>query len=922
MALEVKMMRSLCGSLSLLASLAALAVAPLLLPTSSAAADEANFARYSLAAATEDTVPPVEAIEIVLGPAETVRGAAYRWWELAIQQKGAIILRARFLSDRVPMRDGGGVPADIERYLLDEDDYPAVEYIHAETGRALLPRFDFLEDFIPNPRPHHEAPGGFVPSGRYLGHALALRETGHRAWSPLDAKPLLMQADLLIGTGRTFKDDGSGRYPDYKADDYPLGEYRYVQWTEDDYRDLIDAGHNYFAFEKLDWSLFYDAPVFHRRYVSPGEYPRQFYRSSYMGPIMFIDEPAVRCGETMDQAQLTHLDEAPVFMTTYVGATINEKVDHIEKALHSGKVALGDMELKDKGIVSWDTELETAFYQMPTAIAGLVHEGRYALTPFDNYVAACLGQQIAFTPEENLRFHYAMLRGAARSFGKKWGTAIYGQMEQDLRTPSATLAYDMGASYLWFWTSDHDHHVPWVDQLEIARELRAHMAAHPRGSVEDAQRAARTAILLPYGYMLKFYAMWNQRAFRTDYANETGATHRDVLAAAVWEAVMALRNGEDFDFAIDMDGFDPSGYTRIVRVGRDASIENGTRVTLPSKIAVTSELLLGEPGLGSATKFAPLSAVQPRIDGAFDDWAGAHWIAGENVWDPSDMIPAAAPDPADLSVRAAFAVDATMFYLAAEVRDDVHVQQDTGWFIWRGDSLQVALDPLRDGSPLNYREDDLELGFALTRNGPVAWRFEGALAGSPGELAAAQVAIVRDEDAGVTRYEAAIPLAELRPLDFPMQKIVGANFCVNDADDPATGERDRFVQWAAGTGEKKAPDLFGVLLWEGEGADIPLRVQGKAVLRAGVVGDPWRAEFRAEAWDGRQAGIQADLLDETGKSVSVKDSIFLKGAQRFALEVPTETIRPGRYRLRLTLHDQKKEVLSETWRVHLVPPAD
>ena len=64
------------------------------------------------------------------------------------------------------------------------------------------------------------------------------------------------------------------------------------------------------------------------------------------------------------------------------------------------------------------------------------------------------GEKRRHTVRELLRWHYAFLRGGTRTFGKFWGTAIYGQCDPAIAPQAFATPYDMGASYSWFWTSN------------------------------------------------------------------------------------------------------------------------------------------------------------------------------------------------------------------------------------------------------------------------------------------------------------------------------------------------------------------------------------------------------------------------------------------------------------------------------------
>jgi hypothetical protein len=136
----------------------------------------------------------------------------------------------------------------------------------------------------------------------------------------------------------------------------------------------------------------------------------------------------------------------------------------------------------------------------------------------------------------------------------------------------------MGARYVWFWTSDHDHHVPWPEQLDLARHLKSHAEAHPRPSIYGPPArgggyvrmpypptAVDKAIVIPYGYFPSLENLWWVRVLDPDGKNEASLRYRRLMQRTLRAYHEALDQGEDFDFVIDM-GKEPTGYRKIVRV--------------------------------------------------------------------------------------------------------------------------------------------------------------------------------------------------------------------------------------------------------------------------------------------------------------------------------------------------------------------
>jgi len=179
---------------------------------------------------------------------------------------------------------------------------------------------------------------------------------------------------------------------------------------------------------------------------------------------------------------------------------------------------------------------------------------------------------IPVTPENLFLWSYSQMRGAARAFGSKWGMSIYGQAEPHLCLPSMKLAYDLGAEFIWFWTSDHDHHVPYTEQLRLARTITEYARSRPPRNLERLRRAATTAVVIPYGYSLptcwQFFT-WGTHIYPLDRKNEHGLTYKQVLTPAVREIARCLKQHIPYDVVPAGEAFDPSSYETVIRVTED-----------------------------------------------------------------------------------------------------------------------------------------------------------------------------------------------------------------------------------------------------------------------------------------------------------------------------------------------------------------
>jgi hypothetical protein len=227
---------------------------------------------------------------------------------------------------------------------------------------------------------------------------------------------------------------------------------------------------------------------------------------------------------------------------------------------------------------AWDAIASAAWYELEAGAGGWCFESRLNPTEFAANVRSALGVDFPADAEACIRLHVAVARGAARRFHRPWGFAVFGQMDSTAADALFPITYDAGATYFWFWTSDDGHHVVWERQLQLARALRAWASAHPRGDPAEVSRQATAAVVLPWGYALDDWTLsshgclWDLPSLALQEKNETGASYRDVLAAATREAVELLQRGTPFDVLFLRDGEKADGYTEVHRVSADAQV--------------------------------------------------------------------------------------------------------------------------------------------------------------------------------------------------------------------------------------------------------------------------------------------------------------------------------------------------------------
>lgn len=195
-----------------------------------------------------------------------------------------------------------------------------------------------------------------------------------------------------------------------------------------------------------------------------------------------------------------------------------------------------------------------------------------------------------------------------------------------------------------------------------------------------------------------------------------------------------------------------------------------------------------------------------KVDGDMSKWAGHPYIGMDErvqIQPPDPHIQWRGPEQFSAKVYTGW--DDSYLYFAAEVKDDFHSNRFPAE-ICKGDSIQLALDPLSDASGLSaktmeYGKDDFELGMACIGGKAVVAQWAGAA----GLWKESEYAMRRDEAAKLTAYEIRIPLFSLSLA--PAEGMAfGMNFVIfNDATGAGAGY---WYQLSPGITGGKRPALF------------------------------------------------------------------------------------------------------------------
>ena len=540
---------------------------------------ERLWAKYDVVE-SESKEPNLTHVILSLPAVEMVKGKEAIWFQLEAFSENERLYAVALLVSSLDFLRPGGADVNVYRYLLFPATGNPLEFISSSTGEAILPPFDFFKNLLPHAQDTDDSKMPFFAAGTYLGRSLRLRKKGIDA-SLLrlkDVRRLELEEDVLIGTGRNFKDaEGKRLYLPGQPPPPDEPDYTYVTFTEDDYRQMIErAGMNLFNIASSQLPYVVEQPVF---FILREGFEESFdllYRSNFLGSVQFMDEPAwlvmahneVTDAQTPQEASSRLIE---MVKERYAGDG-SYGMHNLMKRLRDAGYDFGEGEILQPDFPVWETVTSAAWYEFEAGVPGYVFEGRYRPKQFADLVKRKLDIDFPDDIESCLQFHYAFYRGAARHFGGKWGVAIYGQMALDAADMAFPLAYAEGATYFWFWTSDHSHHVPFIEQISFTRKFRDYIKAHPRSATPAELTAnAKVAIALPWGYLfddatLNFGMMWKSPHMKLEEDNGHGVNYKEVLKKAMQKAVKLLQGKTRFDILFLREGEKVDGYDEVYRM--------------------------------------------------------------------------------------------------------------------------------------------------------------------------------------------------------------------------------------------------------------------------------------------------------------------------------------------------------------------
>ncbi len=436
---------------------------------------------------------------------------------------------------------------------------------------------------------------------KYLGHAYKLesQKQSDIPSIPKGTRLIKLTPDLLIGAPHNSKvKDNTRRYDE--------SDYEYISLTRENYSEMIENGMNVFNVNVSQVKWIETENVY---YWGVGGkdiiYPECLYKSNYVGPAIFFDEPMVH---TRDYALRPKFKKDPSIRKTITPQLFFEEFKHeyhkakyerspiqLLKGLENREdVSIGDMDFLQQNIYSWETMLSSAIYQLSegdkSTPYAMVFEppGRFGATrvlPELNMSFDC--QIPADDPKNLFGIINGFLRGAARVTNKEWGISIYGQVTRSEAYWHMTHAYDMGASLFFYWDSYQLAAVPYNEYLVLSKNLREHSKNFPRRDLEKLKMDAEMAILIPPGYNLGHVKMGignfsGLPELNMERINTKGVKYRDVMSNFYIEIERCIRLGIEYDLFWNLEDLELNGYDEIVVIREDGKVD----ITKNDKIVV------------------------------------------------------------------------------------------------------------------------------------------------------------------------------------------------------------------------------------------------------------------------------------------------------------------------------------------------
>lgn len=537
-------------------------------------------------------LPPavVREFTVTLGPVEELAGVPFQWLQLHVPKENRETFQIWLLASKYPAADREMAETEIARYLIQSGE-TTVEYRHRRTQSAILPTTGAWEFLLPRAENCVNPISARSKKIDFLGHEFRLgnSKTSREFSLPVEFKIVSLNPELMIGVPHnTRQKDPTRRYDE--------SDYEYVRLTRSDYTEMMAAGFNCFNVdaEQAKWIEYADVYYWGigGREVA---YPEILFRSNYIGPVIFFDEPMV---STRDHVVRPKLKENPALRQNFTPQIL---LDDFKKLYHATKyehgptqllknlaeredVDLGNMQFLQQNIYSWETMPSSALYQLSEGNSkppyAIVFEppGRFGSRRILPEFNMCFDCQLPVNNPTNLiSMIYGFLRGAARVTGREWGVSIYGAVDPADAGWFMTHAYNLGATLFFYWDNYQLACVPYPEYLALTRHLLAHAKNYPDRDLQKLKHAAEVAILLPPGYNLGHVHM-GRGAFsglpelNMERTNKYSIKYRQVMNNFLIEIERCLRLGIEFDLFWNLENLNLTDYREVVTVQENGQV--------------------------------------------------------------------------------------------------------------------------------------------------------------------------------------------------------------------------------------------------------------------------------------------------------------------------------------------------------------
>ena len=248
------------------------------------------------------------------------------------------------------------------------------------------------------------------------------------------------------------------------------------------------------------------------------------------------------------------------------------------------------------------------------------------------------------------------------------------------------------------------------------------------------------------------------------------------------------------------------------------------------------------------------------------------------------------------------------FNLCVTADDPYHRQPFSDKRIWRGDSLQFAIDPLLDRQEQGYNgADDMEYGLALLENGKSVLHVFAEPPDYPPPMSSIRYTVMRDESAKKTEYQLYLPWKAFGPFQYDKMDRFGANILLNACEE--NGQRHA-VEWRPATAKGKSPAaMIAILLDKTKHGIMADLLPCKLTRDSGK-------DYRFQTAVSSLAPVKGKIsITCNRKQVYDEETLFAQGETIFTFTLPNALFQNGENTISITFADSKKEFYTKSFKV-------